>query len=83
MSLNCKQGDLAIVVRCWPYHECVGQIVTCVRPEEGVWGPGWFVEPRLSNGNTCIYDECLRPIRPHGDDERDEHDILVPHKEHA
>ena len=72
--MNCKPGDLAIVVADidGTTRPHIGKIVRCIRP--ALWRGrhiGWFIEPRLS-GHSCINDKCLRPIRDPGDDARDE-----------
>lgn len=62
MKLNCKPGDLAIVVRCDTNPEMMGKIVTCIRPVEHFHIPGWVIEPEYF-GCSGITDPCLRPIR--------------------
>ena len=61
---NCKPGDIAIVVMCRNAPENVGAIRTVIEPD----GWGWVVSPALPNGDECICDTCLRPIRPPSDD---------------
>lgn len=34
--MNCKQGDLAVVVKCDPMPDAVGHIVECIKME------GWY-----------------------------------------
>ena len=74
--MNCKQGDLAVVVRSLAGHE--GKIVTCVRLTYGDgafgYGPRWVTEPgllgSLGTKNFPISDGCLRPVRDSdGEDE--------------
>ena len=70
--MNCKRGDLAIVVNVInrKHAHRIGAIVTCVEIICDVWGrTGWVVKPELEE---CIgvADTCLRPIRPsEGQDE--------------
>jgi len=73
MGLNCKQGDLAFVVRSGAGNE--GKIVRCVawlgRPPLGHGDAGlsdcWHVEPELPSRlgviNNACSDSRLRPIR--------------------
>ena len=78
--MNCKPGDLAVVVRSYAGQE--GKIVTCVRyigPVEfdnGAAHPDcWRVDPPLYRAkDRCkadiVADSCLRPIRDtDGEDE--------------
>lgn len=81
--MNCKQGDLAIIVGNGPN---AGKLVTCVQfyPVKTllrVKGPVdvsnvWFIEPSLPAWNNTlsnyIQDSVLRPIRDPGDDAKDE-----------
>lgn len=85
--MNCKPGDLAIVVKSTCGNE--GKIVRCIRlatPVEadrlGYWsGPLWYTDVELMsqryNGmerrmvRSCP-DKYLRPIRDPGDDAVDE-----------
>lgn len=62
--MNCKEGDLAIVVKTGPSHkDALGKIVRCIR----VWGIAssgliaWETIPVV--GNQCVEDIALRPIR--------------------
>jgi hypothetical protein len=74
--MNCKQGDLAIVVS----GAAVGFVVTCIERYDGPWfeqdhAIGWRVDiplPKLLGGSRqpFILDSALRPIRPgEGEDE--------------
>jgi len=63
MALNCKQGDLAIVIR--SNKGFIGKIVKCLslaRCNPLTGEAGWFTEPKLG-GYHCIVDSALRPIR--------------------
>lgn len=68
--MNCKPGDLAVVVRLTnedlrPY---LGRIVTCVRlGDMDCWETAPMLEPY-----RCVYDGALIPIRDPGDDAKDE-----------
>ena len=76
MGLNCKQGDLAIVVNSVAGNE--GKIVRCVKfigrvdfldiGDSIKNGAAWEVDPPLPGldgrlGSDCL-DEDLRPIKP-------------------
>jgi hypothetical protein len=81
--MNCKQGDLAVVVRSASGNE--GRIVRCIRTMGVVeWkGPGnvikgrgvaWLIDPPLpawhGRLDRLALDACLRPIRDQdGEDE--------------
>lgn len=80
--MNCKPGDLAIVVKSEFCNE--GKIVTCIRlasdadlAQYGYGSQGWvhwLVDRVISSGNgrPCPFmpDKYLRPIRPgEGEDE--------------
>ena len=81
--MNCKQGDLAVIVRSDSGNE--GVIVQCLRLYVGPWlrpdgaldpsEPGWFVSRPVkarSDGADCwcIADRKLRPLRDgEGEDE--------------
>jgi hypothetical protein len=73
--MNCKQGDLAIIVE----GTQAGNIVRCVSRYDGPWAsvpyaPGWVVDRHLVNSRGFLQDrvgDCaLRPIR--GTDADDE-----------
>lgn len=73
--MNCKPGDLAVVVRSATNPENIGRIVRCVdmtrRRLAGSWEECecWIVEPDITVYGA-IADRCLRPIRPtDGEDE--------------
>lgn len=67
--MNCKPGDLAVIVRWYghaDYSDCVGRIVRVMRASEGRWGIGWLLEaPVVIKAGTFdhVADDCLRPIR--------------------
>lgn len=78
--MNCKPGDLAVLVRSRVWPESVGKIVRCVRFDPDRNGlPAWRVDKpvgktKLFEGRNrpgdWIYDANLRPIRDN--DEEDE-----------
>lgn len=78
--MNCKPGDLAIIVNASDYGRIhIGKIVQCIRLERPTFGRpglGWLTEPGLaaSDDGKCLLwcDEHLRPIRDPGDDAVDE-----------
>lgn len=97
--MNCKQGDLAIVVRSL-LGQSIGRVVRCVKlsPISGLRnpmtgtvtaGPVWETDdfsPTITGEVHNLWgDWSLRPIRDPGDDAQDEtlSWLPVPHKEHA
>jgi len=67
MSLNCRSGDLAIVVNSESGSD--GMIVTCIKRYDGPWQgtsfePGWMIDRKIKTGFAFIVDSKLRPIRP-------------------
>ena len=71
--MNCKQGDLAVIVRSDTAPEYIGRIVK-LGPATDISFyniPGWRVDgPPISGRYWCIADRCVRPIRDQpGDDE--------------
>lgn len=84
--MNCKQGDLAIIVKSSNGHQ--GKIVRCLERYNGPWAglvhtPGWKIDVGLRYANNpCLWpylaDYALRPIRPQSDDAHDPADVLVP-----
>ena len=82
--MNCKPGDLAVVVHDrWGVHD--GRIVLCVSRnvelESRTGLPHWNVEPELRdpNGRGCIpSDSSLRPIRPGDISDEEVRDLYAP-----
>jgi len=86
--MNCKQGDLAIIVKSWAGNQ--GKFVTCVRldayrsgrecidqygvvsPPEPVWETDRNLPAWDGSLDNYIADSQLRPIRPQSDDATDE-----------
>ena len=74
--LNCKRGDLAVVIKSGKSY---GYVVTCLDRYDGPWRnvgytPGWHVDqelPQISGrARPFIADFNLRPIRySDGEDE--------------
>lgn len=91
MSLNCKPGDLAVIVRS-VLGKSVGRIVFIkrlsmvvgLRRPDGTIKPGpvWEVDQEIKGWSGekhhFVCDSDLRPIRPHGDDEADESKAWLP-----
>lgn len=87
--MNCKPGDLAIVVSVKHGYEnwAIGQVTRCVRflgfseGREGVIPDDcWEIEPLcgpLGHVYSRISDSALRPIRDPGDDAIDEMVLIV------
>lgn len=77
--MNCKEGDLAIVVSSSPTtREFLGRIVRCLHIEgSNCFGPLWRVEggtwSEVFGMHVSLFEDCaLRPIRPQSDDAVDE-----------
>lgn len=85
--MNCKPGDLAIVVKSWAGNE--GKIVRCIKLDsrrsffdnvspDGVTPPEpiWIIDKHLlgcdGSFSDYIADSQLRPIRDPGEDAVDE-----------
>lgn len=87
--MNCKPGDIAIVVRCSKAPQNIGRIVRCLSLRPGPWPPSWRIDPPLDVSSEfdpwSIVDSALRPINDPGDDAVDEvlQLLPVPHKEMA
>ena len=75
-ALNCRPGDLAVVVSVPPYAmtRALGSVVRCLELVDGGLGglPMWHVDPPAANHYWGIGDRWLRPIRDPGEDARDE-----------
>jgi hypothetical protein len=83
--MNCKPGDLAVVVPPYADRSLLGCFVSVVRiappkpfhSRGGVLydpgmpgGPGWIVDATGPNFPAAVADSCLRPIRDNdGEDE--------------
>lgn len=86
--MNCKQGDLAIVVGTSAYTD-LGSVVTCMRladESDFGWakphpslGPVWYVGRNFkwTQGDApCMPDSMLMPINPLNDETVDETDTV-------
>jgi len=88
--MNCKPGDLAVIVRSRAGNE--GRLVTCLRLANKAEadtagfaqdaGPIWVVDRQLNTlygfPATLAHDNNLRPIRDPGDDAVDETLLRLP-----
>lgn len=78
--MNCKQHDIAIIVRVFAdeFTWAVGKVVRCKSAERINGLDGWILEDGISpSQESCrvwmwVADRCLKPIRDHGDDAKDE-----------
>lgn len=78
--MNCKAGDLAIVVRVHQdrFNWAIGKIVRCKSANRINDLDGWTLEDPISQSPDSKYtwrwvaDRCLKPIRDPGDDAKDE-----------
>ena len=75
--MNCKKGDMAILVRTKYRPELIGRVYRCVRlhlderidadgvpfSEVGTKGPRWVVKPQPAPNLKTLADANLRPIR--------------------
>lgn len=90
--MNCKPGDLAVIVPPYQDKEMLGLVVTVVRRvppaariqakngdvSMGGAGIGWRCEGHAPSLPCGIADECLRPLRNPGDDAVDESLLWLP-----
>ena len=71
--MNCRKGDLAMVVRTAQWNErFLGRIVRCVDLCRDTTVPTWTTDPPIMVGMNVLYaeDEALKPLR--GDISNDE-----------
>ncbi len=68
--MNCKPGDLAVIIRAEPGDGWLGRIVTVLHLYEGPsLSPAWVCD-QVPPGFRAIKDSALRPIRDNdGEDE--------------
>lgn len=69
--MNCRPGDLAVIVRCQMHPPLIGTFVRVVRRVPDDY---WYMDsplPKPDGGAWIfIHDSCLRPIRDNdGEDE--------------
>lgn len=76
--MNCKPGDLAIVVSCRNEPQNIGAIRTIVREADNGYFPAWEVDPLLPSGDDCICDTCVRPIKPLGGEDDAQRELHAP-----
>ncbi len=85
--MNCKPGDLAVIVRPWASTKDIGRPVTVIRPmspgeyavtrngrktlASGDFGPIWLCDAHTPEFPCAIADDCLRPIRGLPDHQED------------
>ena len=74
MKLNCKPGDMAILVSSSTAPQHIGKIVKCTSLFDISGKAFWVIEQALENPSGIDYwaiaDDRLKPIRPdEGDDE--------------
>lgn len=78
--MNCKPGDLAIIVSSAKAPNQVGKIVRVVRYEISI--SAWVISPALPEKSgrlwTSVSDHLLRPIRDPGEDAEDESRAWLP-----
>lgn len=64
--MNCKPGDMAIVIKCPSTPSFIGRIVEVLHPDNRFDVPHWRTAPDLidpADGCRVVFaDECLRPI---------------------
>ncbi len=74
--MNCKPGELAVVISAPNDPEYLGAIIVCVSWMDGEHGGGWKTYPILRckkyGFGLLWHDDDLRPIRDPGDDAVDE-----------
>jgi len=82
--MNCKPGDLAIVVRKGKDAKCPPLLGAIVRIDVAspIWSDCWMTSPKIIDARDgCIVhvqDAHLRPIRDPGDDAVDETLLRLP-----
>jgi hypothetical protein len=77
--MNCKPGDLAIVIKSERRDDTTGAIVRVLRRYSGSlerFGPAWWVEYLGSEWHAV--DAHLRPLRDPGEDATDETMLWLP-----
>lgn len=73
--MNCKPGDLAVIVRSLTGNDwAIGRVirVTTLSGESGVWHLEVPLFGPRGRPYILIEDYCLKPLRDPGDDARDE-----------
>jgi phosphoribosyl 1,2-cyclic phosphodiesterase len=75
--MNCKPGDLAVIVRSSAFTKYIGSVVRCVATD----GFMWQIDRSLDGHPEywiLVPDSCLRHIRDPGEDARDESLAWLP-----
>lgn len=75
-ALNCKPGDLAIVVSGRPV-ENLGRVIRVIEIKPIAYLMAWSFEGDLLDVDM-VDDSCLKPLRDPGDDARDETLMWLP-----
>lgn len=73
--MNCKPGDLALIVCAYNDPQHLGKIITCLKWWPDEWGGCWSTSPALHGAagqEIGWHDDDLRPIRDPGEDAQDE-----------
>ena len=62
--MNCKQGDLAVIVKAPLPDEqhCIGKVIKCAELIKVNGFPCWIPETKL-HGFRSVADYCLKPLR--------------------
>ena len=84
--MNCKPGDLAVIIKTWRGHSdavAVGRVlrIADTYKTHPIYGHMWsIVKPVEIRGQSVVWvaDEILRPIRDPGDDAPDESNTWLP-----
>ena len=84
--MNCKPGDLAIIVDGGSYPEVIGKIIKCESLDEPsmLHGPMWFTDGSIFSRKgkiTAIADKCLKPLRDNPGQDETLNWLPVPTKE--
>ncbi len=72
MKLNCKPGDLAVIVSAKDARN-IGKIIEVLELLDFSFGPAWTFKGGVPDAERrMVMDYCLRPIRDPGGDAVDE-----------
>lgn len=80
--MNCKQGDLAIIVKSQNNPKFIGSILRVIDCHETEFGTAWMIYDNanlINSGYLHILDECVMPIRD--SDKQDEMLSIIKIKE--
>lgn len=84
--MNCKPGDLAVVIKGSYCPQFIGHIVKVTTLEPVPWkGHWWRTDPEKRHGPFLVLfaDDTLRPIRPPGLEDETPTDQPIKEPEHA